>query len=95
MKIGWSAPVKIQTAIIAIATCAALPMSAAGRAETRPDSSLPNLVPMFPAPSRVPQNFMVTNRLGGPTLEFEILTANIGGQDWIRPPVDRTVPAME
>jgi hypothetical protein len=27
--------------------------------------------------------------LGVPTLEFEILTSNIGGQDWIRPPIDR------
>src|SRR5229473_8554993 len=53
------------------------------------DPSLPNLVPMFPDPSRVPNNFVITNRLGGPTLEWEILTSNIGGQDWIRPPIDR------
>ena len=53
------------------------------------DPSLPNLVPIFP--DRLDGNFMVTNRLGAPTLEFEILTANIGGQDWIRPPIDRDV----
>jgi hypothetical protein len=51
----------------------------------------PNLVPMFPDISRVPNDFIVTNRLGGPTLEFEILAGNIGGQDWVRPPIDRTV----
>src|SRR5215469_10689223 len=56
------------------------------------DPTLPNLVPMFPDPSRVANNFVITSRLGGePTIEFEILTANIGGQDWIRPPIDRGV----
>ncbi len=55
------------------------------------DPSLPNLVPMFPDPSRVPNNFVITNRLGPPTIEFEILTSNIGGQDWIRPPINRDV----
>ena len=61
------------------------------RAEAQVDPTLPNLVPMFPDPSRVPNNFIVSNRLGGPTLEWEILTSNIGGQDWIRPPIDRDV----
>ncbi len=62
----------------------------ASRAEAQVDPTLPNLVPMFPDVSRVPNNFVVTNRLGGPTLEWEILTSNIGGQDWIRPPIDRS-----
>lgn len=39
-------------------------------------------------PDLVPYNFSdpaVTTRLGGPTLEFGILTTNIGGQDYVRP----------
>jgi hypothetical protein len=40
---------------------------------------LPDLAPMGM------QNLAVTQRLGGPTLEFNILTANIGGQDFDRP----------
>jgi len=40
---------------------------------------LPDLVPYgFSDPA-------VTMRLGGPTIEFGILTANIGGQDFVRP----------
>jgi len=62
----------------------------ASRAAAQIDPTLPNMVPMFPDTSRVPNNFVVTNRLGGPTLEFEILTSNIGGQDWVRPPIDRS-----
>ena len=56
------------------------------------DPTLPNLVPIFP--DRLDGNFTVTNRLGAPTLDFEILTANIGGQDWIRPPIDRDVSCV-
>lgn len=40
---------------------------------------LPDLVPMGLG------NYLVTQRLGGPTLEFNILTANIGDQDFVRP----------
>ncbi len=40
---------------------------------------LPDLVPMGMG------NLLMTQRLGGPTLEFNILTANIGGQDFDRP----------
>lgn len=46
------------------------------------DPSLPNLVPTGLT------NFLVSNLAGcggAPTLEFSILTANIGGQDWTRP----------
>ena len=45
------------------------------------DPTLPNLVPTGLT------NFLVTTRFcgGTPTLEFSILTANIGGQDWTRP----------
>ena len=43
------------------------------------DPTLPNLVPMGFG------NAVVSSRLGGPTLEFDILTANIGGQDFVRP----------
>src|SRR6516164_6106241 len=42
--------------------------------------ALPDLVPMG-----LNFNVSVTNRLGGPTLEFPILTANIGGQHFTRP----------
>ncbi|MBI3655135.1 MAG: hypothetical protein HY232_01790 [Acidobacteria bacterium] len=41
-----------------------------------------------PLPDLVPMGFgnaVVTSRLGAPTLEFDILTANIGGQDFSRP----------
>ncbi len=62
-----------------------------GRAVAQVDPTLPNLVPMFPDPSRIPNNFVVGSRLGGPSVEFEILTSNIGGQDWIRPPINRDV----
>ena len=79
---------KICTAIMTSAV--ALLTSTTVRAQV--DPNLPNLVPMFPdRPGLTPDNnFVVTNRLGMPTLEWEILTVNIGGQDWIRPPVDRT-----
>jgi len=40
---------------------------------------LPDLVPMGLG------NAAVTNRLGGPTFEFNTLTANIGGQEFNRP----------
>src|ERR1700687_4077339 len=87
---------KIRTAVIAFAI--SVLASAFGvlsnRAEAQVDPTLPNLVPMFPDASRVPNNFVVTGRLGVPTLEFEILTANIGGQDWIRPPIDRNVSCI-
>ena len=43
------------------------------------DPTLPDLVPMGFG------NEVVSRLLGGPTLEFDILTANIGGQDYIRP----------
>lgn len=43
------------------------------------DPNLPDLVPMGFG------NAIVTSRLGGPTLEFDILTANIGGHDFKRP----------
>ena len=84
---------KIRTAVSAFAI--SVLVSALGvlpsRAEAQVDPNLPNLVPIVPDVSRVPNNFIVTGRLGVPTLEFEILTANIGGQDWIRPPIDRDV----
>jgi hypothetical protein len=89
---------KIRTAVSAFAVSVLL--SALGvlptRAEAQVDPNLPNLVPMFPdASSRGSDAFIVTNRIGGmPTLEFEILTANIGGQDWIRPPIDRDVACI-
>ncbi|MGH9196190.1 MAG: hypothetical protein ACRD1T_10670, partial [Acidimicrobiia bacterium] len=41
-----------------------------------------------PLPDLTPTNlrdFGITGRLGGPTLEFGILTANLGGQDYRRP----------
>lgn len=63
------------------------------RAEAQVDPNLPNLVPIFPTHPRS-NTFIVTNRLGVPTLEFEIFTANIGGQDWIRPPRDRDVACV-
>lgn len=74
------------TVITFIATLA---LFIGSRAEAQVNPSLPNLVVLFPDASRVPNNFVVTNRLGGPTLEWEILTSNIGGQDWYRPPIDR------
>src|SRR5229473_3914025 len=81
---------KIRTAVSAFAI--SVLVSALGvlpsRAEAQVDPTLPNLVPMFPIAPQQP-NWVVTNRLGVPTLEFEILTANIGGQDWLRPPIDR------
>ncbi len=58
-------------------------------AQAQVDPRLPNLTIIFP--ERLDGNFIVTMRLGAPTLEFEILTANVGGQDWIRPPIDRSV----
>ena len=45
----------------------------------------PDLVPMGTDDQGPQFRFVVTNRLGGPTLEFSILTANIGGQDFVRP----------
>jgi len=50
----------------------------------------PASAPVFaqPLPELVPMGldqWLVTGRLGGPTLEFGILTANIGGQDFRRP----------
>src|SRR5712692_1842781 len=83
---------KIRTAVSAFAI--SVLVSALGvlpsRAEAQVDPTLPNLVPMFPIAPQQP-NWVVTNRLGVPTLEFEILTANIGGQDWLRPPYERGV----
>jgi hypothetical protein len=62
-----------------------------GRVQAGTPPGLPNLAPIFPFRNGTyDNNFIVTNRLGGPTLEFEILTANIGGQDWVRPPITRT-----
>ena len=85
---------RIRAAVIAVTplvVCVLLG-TASSVAQAGIDPTLPNLVPMFPDPSRVANNFVITSRLGGePTIEFEILTANIGGQDWIRPPIDRGV----
>src|SRR5258707_13515796 len=75
---------------IALVLCCALG-GISGVAVAQVDPSLPNLVPMFPDVSRVANNFVITNRLGQPTIEFEILPSNIGGQDWIRPPIRRDV----
>jgi hypothetical protein len=75
---------------IALVLCCALG-GVSGVAVAQVDPTLPNLVPMFPDVSRIANNFVITNRLGQPTIEFEILTSNIGGQDWIRPPIRRDV----
>jgi len=78
---------------IALVLCCSLG-GVAGVAVAQVDPTLPNLVPMFPDISRVANNFVITNRLGQPTIEFEILTSNIGGQDWIRPPINRDVSCI-
>jgi len=56
------------------------------------DPTLPNLVPIFP--ERADGNFIVTNRLSGPTLEFEILTVSMGQTNLIRPPIDGGVECI-
>ena len=50
---------------------------------------------VMPPPDLAPvaiDEFTISDRLGGPTLEFSVLTANIGRQDWARPrdPADPT-----
>jgi hypothetical protein len=73
---------------IALVLCCAFG-GVSGVAVAQVDPTLPNLVPMFPDSSRVPNNFIITTSHGQVALDFEILTSNIGGQDWIRPPVRR------
>lgn len=80
---------KIGAAIITLG----LAMFLGTMARAAVDPTLPNIVAMFPdrAGLTADNNFGVTNRLGGPTLEWEILTVNIGGADWYRPPINRGV----
>jgi hypothetical protein len=81
---------KIRTAVILSAALLGALAGLPGRVEAGPPP-LPNLVPMFPLrDGTYANNFVVTAPGGVPRLEFEILTSNIGGQDWIRPPIDRT-----
>lgn len=53
--------------------------------EALAQKELPDLAPMGIDDDRAQFRPVVTNRLGGPTFEFSILTANIGGQDFLRP----------
>lgn len=77
----------------AVATTLSVMLSTPVQAGPTVDPTLPNIVPIFPQRpgTSFETNFIITPRLGTPTLEWEILTANIGGQDWVRPPINRAV----